>query len=552
MDPISASALALNIHEEKKRDAQFEELIGSCKSLSRYDAKTFRTLLPQIAATFMAVSLHISVGLSMAFSGILIPALDKTRQNGTDFDGELYATKPESAWVASIAVIAVPFGSITCGIFADRFGRLWALKLSILPSILGWCLIASAQSIPQILVGRFLTGFGTPWSSIPAIVYISEIARVDIRGSLVVTAPTLASAGMLLSYLKGWFLHWRTAAWLCNIYCILPVFLLFFIPESPPWLVSKGKFPEAAKSLHWLNRNQPQPDNRSETLAELHLQLLQKEHQKKLQAQARRNSLGSISILKEFLKPTGYKPMLLLTGMYFFQMFSGIYITLFYSVTFLEEMGSNINPYFASTLLCFMRMVLAFGNSYLLKRFNRRSLLMVSGISMAICMTCSGFSTHWIKSGASNHAYLPVAFMLLYVTTSMIGMLTIPWMMMSELFPIEIRGVANSAAYSVANLMMFASIQSFYGLISICRGYAGIQWFFAVVSVLASLYTYIFMPETHKKKLTEITDYFVENSIYMLSKKKKPKRNKTITKPSKKDIIIASENSQEKRLMDNV
>ncbi|XP_056639919.1 facilitated trehalose transporter Tret1-2 homolog isoform X2 [Diorhabda sublineata] len=555
MDPISVSCLTLNgeenakaIEAEQKRDAKFEQVIGSCKSLSRYEGKTFKTVLPQVTATLMAVSLHVAVGLSMSFSGILIPALDKVRLNGTDDDGNLYATEAESAWIASLVVIAVPFGSMTSGFLADIWGRLWTVKVSVIPFVLGWCLIATAQSIPQILIGRFLTGFATPWSSIPATVYVSEIARADMRGSLIVTAPTLTSAGMLILYLKGWFLHWRTVAWLCNAYVLLPVLLVFLIPESPPWLISKGRIDEAAKSLRWFNRYQPQPDNRNESMAELQLQALQAEHQKQLESQA--TNLGLLGVIKEFMKPTAYKPLILLTGLFVFQMFSGIYITLFYSVTFFEAVGTKVNPYLASTLICLIRMIMAFSNSYLLKTFKRRTLLMMSGFGMSICMVFSGLSTYWIKTGTSNQTFLPVVFMLLYIFTS-IGMLCIPWTMMCELFPLEIRGVANSLAYSIGNLIIFASVQSFYGLLSIFQGYAGIQWFFAVISILGSIYAYIFLPETHNKKLTEISAYFEDNFIYILSKNKKPKQKKYSTKNrfGKKTIVKTVENGQDEKLL---
>lgn len=62
---------------------------------------------------------------------------------------------------ASIVVIAVPLGSMTSGVFADLWGRLWPAKISVIPTVIGWSLIASANSIPQLLVGRFLTGFAT-------------------------------------------------------------------------------------------------------------------------------------------------------------------------------------------------------------------------------------------------------------------------------------------------------------------------------------------------------------------------------------------------------
>lgn len=559
MDPISASCFSLNIQEnrkaikeEKQQYAKFQEIIVSCKSLSKYEGKTFKTLLPQVMAAMMAASLHIAVGLSLSFSGILVPALDKDLQNGTDTDGQLYATKDESAWIASVVVIIVPLGSITAGFAMDAWGRLWAVRLAIIPTVLGWCLIASANSVGMIIAGRLLTGFATAWGSIPATVYITEIARADMRGSLVVLAPTFASLGMLICFLKGWFLNWRTVAWLCNIYAIFPILFLFFIPESPPWLVSKGKIDQAAKGLQWLNKYQPQPENRHESLAELQLHALQKEHQKKLEAQAKKGDSGGMAKLKEFFKPTGYKPLLLLTGLFFFQQFAGIYITLFYSVTFFHEVGSTLNPYLASTFLCLIRMLMACFNSYLLKTFNRRSLLIVSGFSMALCTGLSGLFTYLIKQGSLTMTWLPVAALLLFVVASMIGFLPIPWTMMAELFPLEIRGVANSIAYSIGNLLMFASIQSFWGLVSVFQGFAGVQWFFAVISLLASLYTYIFVPETHRKKLNEITEYFVHNSVYLLSIKE-PKNTTRIvngTRVGKKDIIKANVEQSDKLMED--
>lgn len=562
MDPISASCFSLNIQEnrkaikeEKKQDAKFQEIIVSCKSLSGYDAKTYRTLLPQVMASLFAASLHIAVGLSLSFSGILVPGLDRALQNGTDENGELYATKDQSAFIASVAVMVVPIGAISAGFAMDSWGRLWAVRFAIIPTVIGWCCIASAPNITMLIVGRIFTGFGTAWGSIPATVYITEIARADMRGSLVVTAPSLASLGMLIVFLQGWFLHWRTVAWLSNIYAIFPIFLLFLIPESPAWLVSKGKIEEAVKSLKWLNKYQPQPENRHESYAELQLNFLQKEHQKKLEEQARVGDTGSLAKFKEFLKPTGYKPLLILSGLFFFQQFAGIYITLFYSVTFFQEVGSTINPYLASTFLCLIRMLMACSNTYFLKTFNRRSLLITSGFGMAICTGMSGLFTHLNKNGTTSVTWLPLMFLLLFVVTSMIGFLPIPWTMTAELFSLEIRGVANSIAYSIGNLLMFASIQSFWGLIDIFNGFAGVQWFFAVISIMASVYTYIFVPETHRKKLSEITDYFKENGIYLLSKEKAPKKQVNTDKPAtrvgKKDIVIAS-NGQNEKLIQNV
>ncbi|KAJ8949171.1 hypothetical protein NQ318_021662 [Aromia moschata] len=540
------------ILEEKREDEKFREIIVSCKSLSHYDGRTFKTLLPQILAAMIVALYHLVVGISLAFSAILMPHLDPNNTNRTDGD-DITATKTECSWIASVIVIVVPIGALTGGFFMDSIGRLNTIKLAAIPSVLGWCLIASATNVPMIIAGRFLTGFASAWGTSPAIVYITEIGRADMRGSLIASAPTFASLGMVMCFLKGWFMHWRTVAWLCNIYAIVPCLLIYLIPESPAWLVSKGRIEQAAHSLRWINKYQPQPENRNESLAELQLNLLQKEHQQKLEKLSLMGT-GPGAKFREFFKPTGYKPILILFGLFFFQQFSGIYITLFYSVTFFQEVGSTINPYLASVLIGTVRSIMSIINTYMLRTFHRRPLIMISGIGMAICMSFSGLFTYWIKAGTSDQNWVPVVLLLLYVITSMIGLLPIPWTMTAELFPIEIRGVAHSIAYSVANVLMFAAVQSYYTLDEILGGAAGMQWFFAVVSVMASLYVFVFLPETHGKKLSDITSYFVDNTIYLGSGKKKIKKPQKkfapVSRAAKKDIVKS--NGQSEKLMNNV
>nr|XP_023028308.1 facilitated trehalose transporter Tret1-2 homolog [Leptinotarsa decemlineata] len=539
--------------KRKKRDEKFNEIIVSCKSLSHYEGNTFKTLVPQVMAAFIAAAYHIAVGISLAYSGILIPALDRNDTNDTG-DDELRASKSECSWIASVVVIVVPLGAISGGLIMDSMGRLNTLKLATIPSVIGWSMIASAPNIPMIILGRLLVGFATAWGTIPATVYITEISRADLRGSLVSSAPSFASLGMVICFMKGWFFHWRTVAWTANLYAVIPVALVFFIPESPAWLVSKGRIEQAAASLRWINKYQPQPENRNESLAELHLNLLQKEHQAKLEEQEKRGDFGATAKVKEFFKPTGYKPMLIICGLFFFQQFSGIYITLFYSVTFFKEVGSTINPYLASTFIAIVRMLMSCANTYMLRTFHRRPLVIASGIGMAICLGFSGMFTQWIRNGTSDQTWIPVALLLLYVVTSMIGLLPIPWTMTAELFPIEIRGVANSISYSIANLIMFAAIQSFWTLDYIFCGIAGVQWFFAVVALLASLYTYILLPETHGKKLSDITGYFVHNTIFLGSEKKKVPKTQTKAVPTRvaKKDIVKSNNEQSEKLMENV
>ncbi|KAL1501268.1 hypothetical protein ABEB36_006623 [Hypothenemus hampei] len=557
MDPIGSSCFNLRIEEdaraqleeEERKNEQLAEIICSVRSLTKYEGKSLKIIYPQIVAALIAASYHIAVGIGFAYSAILIPNLNM--MNSTDPD-HIMATKTESSWVASAMVIVAPIGGISAGFIMDSIGRLNTIKLALFPSIIGWTLIALAWNVPMLIVGRVLTGIATTWGSSPATVYITEIARADVRGSLISLAPAFASLGMMLTFLKGWFFSWRIVAWTCLVYCVAPIILIqFFIPESPPWLVSKDRIDEASKGLKWLHRNQPHPEQRKETMDELQLSLLKKERQIKLEA-ANRNGNGAGAKFREFLKPSGYKPMIILFGLFFFQQFSGIYITLFYSVSFLEETHSSINPYLASILICTVRFIMSCINTYMLKNFHRRPLIMVSGLGMCLCMLFSGLFTQWIINNTFDQTWTPTALLILYVITSMIGLLPIPWTMTAELFPIEIRGVAHSIAYSANNFIMFASIQSYYTLSDLFGGIVGVQWFFAVVSILAGVYVFIFLPETHGKKLSEITDYFLNSgAFYILSKptNKTASMKKGTSRVPRKDIV---KRPQEDKLLNDV
>lgn len=125
--------------------------------------------------------------------------------------------------------------------------------------------------------------------------------------------------------------------------------------------------------------------------------------------------------------------------------------------------------------------------------------------------------------------WVPVVAILLYVVTSMVGLLSIPWTMTAELFPIEIRGVAHSIVYSSAYFIMFLSIQSYNSLIDAFSGVAGLQWFFGVTSLAGLVYAYILLPEAHGIKLADIQEYFLYNNVYIggiKTKKSLQKQNK--------------------------
>ncbi|XP_058824533.1 facilitated trehalose transporter Tret1-like isoform X2 [Topomyia yanbarensis] len=504
MDPLSIGSSVLSLHQrensEQNTENAFREVISSCRSLSKYETNT-RSALPQIFSAIIAAAFHIVIGISLAYSAILIPQLE-------DPDSDVVVTKAQSSWIASIIVIMVPIGSLFAGVLMEYLGRLNTIKLAAIPCIVGWIAIALADSFFWIMVGRVLTGFACAIGTSPAIVYITEVSRPDMRGSLISSGPTIASLGMVIAYAKGAYLNWRLVSWINIIYTIVPVLLIqLFVPESPVWLVSKGRIDDAARSLKFLYKNYPQPEHTNQTLSEMHLNALLKEREAKIQ-EAEKTIGANKSKFRGFLKPTGYKPMIILFWFFLIQQFSGIYITLFFAVTFIKDVGTEVNAYTASIFVGLTRFTMSLLNAWLLKKFPRRQLVMVSTTGMAACMFTSGLFTLWIKDGTTTLTWIPVLCLLLYVCASMVGLLTIPWTMTAELFPTEIRGIGHSLSYSMANTLMFLAVQSYRSMTDLLGGSYAVQWMFAAVSAIGFLFALIFLPETHGKSLAEIEAYF--------------------------------------------
>lgn len=294
----------------------------------------------QIKAAIAAASFHVFIGVALSYSAILVPQIEDPNSDIPP------ASKTLTSLCASIVVLMVPIGSLIAGYLMDKIGRVNTIKVSVFPAIIGFVIVATAPDVYYILAGRILMGIACAIGTSPAYVYITEVARPDLRGSLISSAPTIASLGMCLAYICGAIFDWRTTAWLAIIFAILPVILVqIFVVESPSYLVSRGRIEDAAKSLTYLYKNYPKPDQ-NESLADMHLRALIRDHEKKsikttkliagewVEDQGKLPSLGQK--LNEFRKPTGYKPLTILFFLFFIQQFSGIYITLFYSVTYLQ------------------------------------------------------------------------------------------------------------------------------------------------------------------------------------------------------------------------
>ena len=164
--------------------------------------------------------------------------------------------------------------------------------------------------------------------------YISEISSPKIRGALLSLTSVFYNGGMLITYLNGWIVNWRTIAWFTVAYCVISFPFILFIPESPLWLINKKNLKSAQKSLNWLHKHE-------KTYAtERYDDLIFSQTNDTVKLVPLRESI--VSTFKQFTLPTGYKPFILLSILAVVQQFSGIHVIMMNAVTFFDVFSDGM------------------------------------------------------------------------------------------------------------------------------------------------------------------------------------------------------------------
>ncbi|KAK4878045.1 hypothetical protein RN001_010551 [Aquatica leii] len=466
--------------------------------------KTWPVAFVQALVSIVITSMHLVIGQIMGYSGIIVPQMME-EQNATD-SKSILITESDSAWIASAPLLTGLVASLVAGVLTDSIGRIKTIMLSGIPGVVGSILTATASNMSMIIWGRFILGITFTFITNPTVVYISEISKPNLRGSFLSLIQVFMSIGTLLVYVKGLVMHWKTIAWVINAYIIIPIIIIFFLPESPDWLVSKKRIDQAKKSLTWFYKYNP---DSSKLVDQRLIAIEQEQIQKTLE-----EKYNWKEQLNMFLLPTFYKPFLILTLIFFFQQFTGYLIIISNAVVFFEEIGTKMDPYLASTYISTMRVIMTCVAMILMNKFNRRTLLLVSASGMGVSIGLCGLSTYWVQQGTLKYSWIPLCLLLLYIAFSSTGIGFIPFGIAGELFPLKIRGVAYSLIISVANSFAFAGLQVYFPLYHFLGGSANLQYFFASMCLFAIISIYLFLPETHNLELIDIGNHFWKHTMY--------------------------------------
>lgn len=467
----------------------FQNLINKNKNNHEEQENKYHLLLKQSLVALGPLLLTTTAGMTFGYSAILLPQLQL--QNST-----IVVSKVEMSWIASMAALPMALGCVIGGILLNKLGRKITHAVTCIPIFLGWLLIYLANHVTIILIGRFITGLFAGILAPVTGVYIGETSDPTYRGFLLAGISFSVAFGLFLAHLIGTFLTWKNTALICSILPLISQIIIYFAPESPAWLAEKGKIEEAKQSFHWCRGYS------EESKKELDLILERRNQSPKDQNQTVKEKLSEI-LVPEFLKP-----LMILTVYVITKQWCGINAIAFYSVAIMKDTVGGVDEYLATLLVDLIRLIMATIACFLIKKFRRRPLALISGIGTFISLLILSAYTHWVKIyPIIQTGYIPMICLISYIVFVSIGLVPLPSSMNGELFPVQYKGLGCGISSFVAFSMFYSVVQSTPSIFG-NYGPSGGFLIFGLVAFISTIFVYFFLPETRGKPLHEIEDAF--------------------------------------------
>ncbi|XP_050366008.1 sugar transporter ERD6-like 7 [Argentina anserina] len=427
-------------------------------------------------STFVAVCGSYEFGCCAGFSSPTQEAITE----------DLSLSLAEYSMFGSILTFGAMIGAITIGPIADFIGRKGAMRVSSAFCVAGWLAIYFAESVWPLDIGRLAKGYGMGAFSYVVPIFIAEIAPKNLRGRLTAVNQLMICAGVSVSYIIGVVVSWRALALIGLIPCAVIIFGLFFIPESPRWLAKTGKHQEFEVALQKLRGEDADVSHEAAEIQDYIATLDQLPKAKMLDLFQRRYS----------------RSVIIGVGLMVCQQFGGINGVCFYVSSIFEQAGF---PSSIGTITYAILQVVVTGlGAAVMDKVGRKPLILTSasGLVLGCVLTAVSFFLKVNDWALGAVPALAVTGILVYIGSFSIGMGAVPWVVMSEIFPINIKGQAGSLSTLVNWFGAWLCSYTFNFLMS-WSSY-GTFILYAAINGLAIVFVVFVVPETKGKTLEQI------------------------------------------------
>jgi sugar porter (SP) family MFS transporter len=390
----------------------------------------------------------------------------------------------ETEIAAGALLLGCVVGASLAGALSDWLGR----RKMLLGSAALFALSSLATALPRNLIelsaARVVAGVAIGIASMLSPLYIAEVSPARIRGRLVSLNQLAIITGILISYVTGWLLSslgensWRWMFASAALPSALFFAALFTVPESPRWLVKEQRPEEARGVLESLGEPPEELDRIQAAIAE-----------------------ESAVSFRQLIGPALRRPMVIGVTLAVLQQVTGINTILYYgSIIFTEQVGrSASSALWANVVIGSFNLICTVAAVFLIDRLGRKFLLLAASGGMGASLAILG----WVFLAHPASSSLILTLMLCYTGCFSVGMGPTVWVLMSELFPTNIRGRAMSVATIslwMACLWITLTFLSLVRAISV----SGAFWVYATMCAFTFFFVWRFTPETKGRSLEEI------------------------------------------------
>lgn len=396
-----------------------------------------------------------------------------------------------TGWAASSAIVGCIFGAMFAGYLSDQWGRKTVLMITAVLFAVSAIGSALPENLLQFGIFRFIGGMGIGAASMVSPLYITEVSPARIRGKLVSYYQLAIVVGILIVFFantliqasgdEAWNVEygWRYMMGTGLIPAILFLAALFFVPESPRWLTRAGRESEALAVLTRINGELAAREILQEVKTALALE--------------EKGSLRDL-FTGRFRKATFVGIVLCI-----FSQVQGINAIMYYAPEIFKAVGAGTDAAFQQTVVVgIINVLFTFVAIRLVDQAGRKILLLIGGAGMGLSLLLVGLAFHYNWTG-----YGLLVFILFYIACFAASYGPVTWVVISEIFPVKLRGVAMSVATFALWLAVYLVTQTFPMLLG-GAGPAVTFWIFAGMSALGFLFVWSQVPETKEKTLEEI------------------------------------------------
>lgn len=504
-------------------------------------------------------------------------------------------------------------------------GRKRGMQIVNLPMLGAWLCFHFSTSVHHLYAGLCLAGVAGGLLEAPVLTYVAEVTTPRVRGLLAASGSFFAILGVFLQFLMGTFLRWRIIALISLTVPIVSFSLLFVVPESPHWLIQKGRLTEAKASLAWLRGWVPVSSIEHE------FQLIYNNVVRVSQTA----STGRCASIKPYTKRQFLWPYMIITSCFFIGHFSGMTTLQTYAVQIFHTLKAPIDKYYATMLLGIAEMTGVLVCIILVHYTGKKPLVIISAIGCGVCFFGTATYAHYInlipgksinnivaskshiaakplwelvhinetiskhedeisvmemelmsalrneseetntdipgwfpflpyqdmalldlenetellmsgndteitedeegavdkvpdnfiipvvKEAENKYLWVPLTFLLGSAVLSHSGIRLIPWMLIGEIYPTEVRSGASGITGGTGYIFGFVSNKLFLKLISTLT-LPGTFWMYSLVSLLGAGLLYFILPETEGRTLLEIEEHFTGGARLESKSNRKP------------------------------